>query len=158
MRLPLLLSAFRRPIWDYCKQRFAQVTNPPIDPLRESYVMSLDAYIGRCSFATSPVLDAGQMQELEDRAIRVRPARRVTYDRKSLKAYARRGTRPRSFARCRCRVRAWDKKSIIVISDRNMNDTHPALPILAGDRCGVESVGARGRLRDSDRHRDRPGS
>ena len=38
---PAFLSSLPRPLWDYCKQRFAQVTNPPIDPLRESHVMSL---------------------------------------------------------------------------------------------------------------------
>ena len=32
--------------YDYFKQRFAQVTNPAIDPLRESLVMSLDIYLG----------------------------------------------------------------------------------------------------------------
>ncbi|MFM7576694.1 MAG: glutamate synthase-related protein, partial [Microcystaceae cyanobacterium] len=31
---------------DYFKQRFAQVTNPPIDPLRESLVMSLTMFLG----------------------------------------------------------------------------------------------------------------
>src|SRR5713226_1025902 len=29
---PAFLSALPRTLWDYCKQRFAQVTNPPIDP------------------------------------------------------------------------------------------------------------------------------
>nr|YP_009300583.1 ferredoxin-dependent glutamate synthase [Campylaephora sungminbooi]AKU47502.1 ferredoxin-dependent glutamate synthase [Campylaephora sungminbooi]ALN11949.1 ferredoxin-dependent glutamate synthase [Campylaephora sungminbooi] len=33
-------------IYDYFKQRFAQVTNPAIDPLRESLVMSLTTYLG----------------------------------------------------------------------------------------------------------------
>jgi len=32
---------------DYFHQRFAQVTNPPIDPLREKMVLSLDCYLGR---------------------------------------------------------------------------------------------------------------
>src|SRR6266478_4280798 len=34
---PAFLSALPRTLWDYCKQRFAQVTNPPIDPLRETH-------------------------------------------------------------------------------------------------------------------------
>src|SRR5262249_51811209 len=42
---PAFLSALPRPLWDYCKQRFAQVTNPPIDPLRESHVMSLEVHL-----------------------------------------------------------------------------------------------------------------
>src|SRR5256885_1889001 len=59
------LYNMRRPLWDYCKQRFAQVTNPPIDPLREAHVMSLDTRIG--SFTTdSPVLNGQQMKALED--------------------------------------------------------------------------------------------
>ena len=58
---PAYLSGARRPLWDYCKQRFAQVTNPPIDPLRESHVMSLDVYLGSELVIDSPVLDAGQM-------------------------------------------------------------------------------------------------
>src|SRR5436190_9175309 len=32
--------------YDYFRQLFAQVTNPPIDPIRESIVMSLECYIG----------------------------------------------------------------------------------------------------------------
>lgn len=35
-----------RPIYDYFRQLFAQVTNPPIDPIRESIVMSLECYVG----------------------------------------------------------------------------------------------------------------
>src|SRR5439155_224589 len=42
---PAFLSALPRTLWDYCKQRFAQVTNPPIDPLRETHVMSLDVHL-----------------------------------------------------------------------------------------------------------------
>lgn len=41
------LSRRPRDISDYFYQRFAQVTNPPIDPLREQCVMSLDCYLGR---------------------------------------------------------------------------------------------------------------
>lgn len=40
------LSQKPRLVYDYFKQRFAQVTNPPIDPLRERLVMSLDTWIG----------------------------------------------------------------------------------------------------------------
>ncbi len=43
------LAAFStnsRSFSDYFRQRFAQVTNPPIDPLRERIVMSLDCYLG----------------------------------------------------------------------------------------------------------------
>jgi glutamate synthase (NADPH/NADH) large chain len=40
------LSRRVRPLYDYFRQAFAQVTNPPIDPLRESCVMSLTTQIG----------------------------------------------------------------------------------------------------------------
>lgn len=42
-----VLSSRVRSISDYFRQKFAQVTNPPIDPLREAIVMSLETCIGR---------------------------------------------------------------------------------------------------------------
>jgi len=42
-----VLSSQPRSLYDYFRQQFAQVTNPPIDPLRERYVMSLGTCIGR---------------------------------------------------------------------------------------------------------------
>src|SRR5579863_5948024 len=41
-----VLSHKPRALYDYFRQQFAQVTNPPIDPLRESIVMSLSTQIG----------------------------------------------------------------------------------------------------------------
>lgn len=35
-----------RLLYEYFRQMFAQVTNPPIDPIRESIVMSLECYVG----------------------------------------------------------------------------------------------------------------
>ncbi len=43
---PALLSDRPRLLYDYFKQNFAQVTNPPIDPIRESLVMSLVSMVG----------------------------------------------------------------------------------------------------------------
>jgi len=40
------LSDRPQPLFNYFKQLFAQVTNPPIDPIREEMVMSLFSYIG----------------------------------------------------------------------------------------------------------------
>jgi glutamate synthase domain-containing protein 2/glutamate synthase domain-containing protein 1/glutamate synthase domain-containing protein 3 len=40
------LSEKPQPLFNYFKQLFAQVTNPPIDPIREEMVMSLVSYIG----------------------------------------------------------------------------------------------------------------
>ena len=41
-----VLSPRPQLLFNYFKQRFAQVTNPPIDPIREELVMSLTTYIG----------------------------------------------------------------------------------------------------------------
>ncbi|HTN74710.1 MAG TPA: glutamate synthase central domain-containing protein, partial [Pirellulaceae bacterium] len=41
-----VLSDQPRMLYDYFKQLFAQVTNPPIDPIREEVIMSLECYIG----------------------------------------------------------------------------------------------------------------
>jgi glutamate synthase (NADPH) large chain len=41
-----VLSRQVRSLYDYFRQQFAQVTNPPIDPLRERIVMSLQTEIG----------------------------------------------------------------------------------------------------------------
>ncbi|UAW98722.1 glutamate synthase large subunit [Halopseudomonas nanhaiensis] len=41
-----VLSGRVRSVYDYFRQQFAQVTNPPIDPLREAIVMSLETCLG----------------------------------------------------------------------------------------------------------------
>jgi glutamate synthase (NADPH/NADH) large chain len=41
-----VMSRQSRPLYEYFRQAFAQVTNPPIDPLRERLVMSLTTQIG----------------------------------------------------------------------------------------------------------------
>ncbi len=42
-----VMSSKHRTLYDYFRQQFAQVTNPPIDSLRENHVMSLATCIGR---------------------------------------------------------------------------------------------------------------
>ncbi|RUO32862.1 glutamate synthase large subunit [Aliidiomarina sanyensis] len=77
-----VLSTQPRQIYDYFRQQFAQVTNPPIDPIRERHVMSLATCIGReqnmfnetSGYANrvlfqSPVLmytDLKQLKDLDD--------------------------------------------------------------------------------------------
>src|SRR6266849_6560083 len=61
---PAFLSSLPRTLWDYCKQRFAQVTNPPIDPLREAHVMSLAVHLKNGVVLPSPLISAGQLAEL----------------------------------------------------------------------------------------------
>ena len=53
--IPLaILSNKPHLLYDYFKQRFAQVTNPPIDPLREKLVTSLEMNIGKRSSPLEP--------------------------------------------------------------------------------------------------------
>ena len=42
-----VMSQCERSLFDYFRQQFAQVTNPPIDPLRENIVMSLETCFGQ---------------------------------------------------------------------------------------------------------------
>jgi len=54
---PLACLALQpRLLYEYFRQLFAQVTNPPIDPIREAVVMSLESYIG----------PQGNLLEMED--------------------------------------------------------------------------------------------
>ncbi|KAA8517983.1 hypothetical protein F0562_015457 [Nyssa sinensis] len=76
--IPLaILSQKAHMLYDYFKQRFAQVTNPAIDPLREGLVMSLEVNIGKRRnilevgpenasqvILSSPVLNEGELESL----------------------------------------------------------------------------------------------
>ncbi len=59
------LSTRPRPIYHYFRQMFAQVTNPPIDPLRESLVMALNLYIGPRHSVLIETPEHAQMIRLE---------------------------------------------------------------------------------------------
>jgi len=63
---PAFLSVLPRTLWDYCKQRFAQVTNPPIDPLRETHVMSLEAHLKDGVTLPSPLITPEQLAKLNE--------------------------------------------------------------------------------------------
>lgn len=71
-------------LYDYFKQRFAQVTNPPIDPLREKLVMSLNMSLGargnlleakpelaRTLVIESPVLTEAELESVKAGSIPV---------------------------------------------------------------------------------------
>ena len=73
-----VLSGKPQPLFNYFKQRFAQVTNPPIDPLREGIVMSLGMTLGkkesiykvsekgaRLIHLESPVLNGPEMEMIK---------------------------------------------------------------------------------------------
>ncbi|HEX4896418.1 MAG TPA: glutamate synthase large subunit, partial [Solimonas sp.] len=57
-----VLSQQNRSVYDYFRQMFAQVTNPPIDPLREQIVMSLECQLGA---------ERGMFEETPERAARL---------------------------------------------------------------------------------------
>jgi glutamate synthase (NADPH/NADH) large chain/glutamate synthase (ferredoxin) len=123
---PAFLSSARRPLWDYCKQRFAQVTNPPIDPLRETHVMSLDVRLGRSTLLHSPILDARQAGEIQrgrlGRVCRID----FTYE-------AEGGVNAATGALDRVRKeaeRAGRRPGCVFLSDRNVGAERAALPAL----------------------------
>lgn len=61
-----VLSAQPQLLFNYFRQHFAQVTNPPIDPLREELVMSLDSYIGAIDLnLMEPTSELCKMVELK---------------------------------------------------------------------------------------------
>ncbi len=83
-----------QPLFRYFKQKFSQVTNPPIDPIRERMVMSLRMYLGpkgnfldqapeyaRQIVIDSPILTESHIREIESQA--TFPVKRVpvTYPR-----------------------------------------------------------------------------
>ncbi len=60
-----VLSKQSKLLYWYFKQLFAQITNPPIDPLREEIVMSLTQYIGPARNILMPGPEHCQMLELD---------------------------------------------------------------------------------------------
>nr|QCI05592.1 glutamate synthase [Cryptopleura ramosa] len=83
--IPLaILSEKPHLLYDYFKQRFAQVTNPAIDPLRESLVMSLTVYLGpkgnflepidviaKSMKLSSPIINENELLLLSDNIFKV---------------------------------------------------------------------------------------
>ena len=122
---PAFVSSLPRPLWDYCKQRFAQVTNPPIDPLRESHVMSLDVYLGKNTKLSSPLLDAGQTDAIAEA---LSPILRIDF---SLEAAGGVEAARQVLSNIREEARtAASGGRAILLSDRALSDQRAALPAL----------------------------
>ena len=122
---PAFLSKLPRPLWDYCKQRFAQVTNPPIDPLRERHVMSLDVYLGKHIKLTSPLLDSGQLDGLAEMLLTIHSIdmtfeaeRGIAAAREVLSAIRRKAAMAAAGGRA------------VLLSDRSVSQHRAALPAL----------------------------
>ena len=132
-----VLSRQERSLYDYFRQKFAQVTNPPIDPLRESIVMSLEVDLGpernifeesadhaRRISLTSPVLSQSKFKSITGLSEEGFTAVTVdaTYDpadaslRQALEAVC-------SSAEAAVR----EGKGILILSDRNIDDSRVPL-------------------------------
>src|SRR3984893_2358894 len=121
---PASLSSLRRPLWDYCKQRLAQVTNTPIDSLRESNVMSLKVLLGRAALQ-SPLLDGGQLERLQKE---LGTSERMAF------TFPVDGTEEAKAALARLqkdvRAASANNPGLIILTDRGVDTGHAALPAL----------------------------
>ena len=141
-----ILSKRQQPLYHYFRQLFAQVTNPPIDPIREAVVMSLVSFIGprpnlldinatnpslRLEIA-QPILDVANMARL--RAIEQSSGgkfRKSEIDITYPLAWGKEGIEARVAYLCSEAVEAISKGSnILILTDRNMDSEHLAIPAL----------------------------
>ncbi len=141
-----VLSDKNKPLFNYFKQLFAQVTNPPIDPIREAIVMSLNCFIGpkpnlldinavnppmRLE-VTQPVLDFADMARLRSIAEHTGGKFRsfeldITYPL----AWGREGVEAKLASLCASAVDAIKGgHNILIITDRRMSRTQVAIPAL----------------------------
>ncbi|WP_066268415.1 glutamate synthase-related protein [Hydrogenophaga palleronii] len=141
-----VLSDKNKPLYSYFKQLFAQVTNPPIDPIREAIVMSLVSFIGpkpnlldinqvnppmRLE-VSQPVLDAADMVKLRDiDSVTQGKFRSHTLDITYPAAWGREGVEAKLASLCASAVDAIKGgKNILIISDRAISATQIAIPAL----------------------------
>jgi glutamate synthase (NADPH) large chain len=141
-----VLSNKNKPLYHYFKQLFAQVTNPPIDPIREAMVMSLVSFIGpRPNLldihnvnpplrleVSQPILTAADMAKL-------RGIERLTAGKfKSLSlditypvSWGKQGIEAHLASLCAQAVDAVKHgANVLMISDRAMNRERVAIPAL----------------------------
>src|SRR5215208_6789879 len=134
------LSAVAPSLYAYFRQRFAQVTNPPIDSLRESMVMSLRMHLGRRgsplverpSYARMlrlehPLLLAEEMTALRNVAGLSTVTLDALWDPKKDVG----GLKPALTALRRAAERAARRGAhIIVVSDRTVGESRVPIPML----------------------------
>jgi glutamate synthase (NADPH/NADH) large chain/glutamate synthase (ferredoxin) len=141
-----VLSDKNKPLYNYFKQLFAQVTNPPIDPIREAIVMSLVSFVGpkpnlldinqvnppmRLEVA-QPVLNFEDMAKLRDIERHTQGKfRSYTLDITYPLSWGREGVEAKLASLCAEAVDAIKSdKNILIISDRAMSATQVAIPAL----------------------------
>ncbi len=141
-----VLSDKNKPLYNYFKQLFAQVTNPPIDPIREAIVMSLVSFIGpkpnlldinqvnppmRLE-VSQPVLDFADMAKLRDIEEHTKGKfRSHTIDITYPLPWGHEGVEAKLASLCAEAVDAIKGgKNILIISDRAISATQVAIPAL----------------------------
>jgi glutamate synthase (NADPH) large chain len=141
-----VLSSKNKPLYNYFKQLFAQVTNPPIDPIREAIVMSLVSFIGpkpnlldinqvnppmRLE-VSQPVLTAADMAKLRNiEQLTQGKFRSHTLGVCYPVAWGREGVEAKLASLCAEAVDAIKGgKNILIISDRGVNAEQVAIPAL----------------------------
>jgi glutamate synthase domain-containing protein 2/glutamate synthase domain-containing protein 1/glutamate synthase domain-containing protein 3 len=122
---PAFLSTLPRSLWDYCKQRFAQVTNPPIDPLREAHVMSLEVRLKGGLTLPTPLIDAGQFAEMVQEFGEVRQID-FTFNAATGVPGARRGIAQLSTTP----LSSGGRPGLLLLSDRAISKERACLPAL----------------------------
>ena len=141
-----VLSDKNKPLYNYFKQLFAQVTNPPIDPIREAIVMSLVSFIGpkpnlldinqvnppmRLE-VSQPILDFADMAKLRDIDKHTQGKfKSYTLDITYPLAWGHEGVEAKLASLCAESVDAIKSgKNILIISDRAVSPTQLAIPAL----------------------------
>ncbi len=139
-----VLSSKNKPLYNYFKQLFAQVTNPPIDPIREAIVMSLVSFIGpkpnlldinqvnppmRLE-VSQPVLNRADMAKLRDiDTFTQGKFRSYTLDITYPMDWGHEGVEAKLASLCAEAVDAiHDGKNILIVSDRAVSATQVAIP------------------------------
>jgi glutamate synthase (ferredoxin) len=122
---PAFLSAVTRPLWDYCKQRFAQVTNPPIDPLREAHVMSLEMPLGTDYILPGPILSVEEFAALREK---LAPVHLIDFTCSSTLGVS---SARRSLTQCSTTpLRDGERPGLLLLSDRAISKDRAVLPAL----------------------------
>ncbi len=139
-----VLSDQAPPLFSYFKQLFAQVTNPPIDPIREEIVMSLSTSLGneRNLFEETPehahklLLDQPILLNRELETLRARRTPTCTRPKRSTspgrvaEGPAGMRTRGRAHLLGRRTRRSPSGVNIIILSDRALGPARVAIPSL----------------------------
>ena len=133
------LSRTHPSLFDYFKQRFAQVTNPPIDALREEIKTDCSVYIGDDGNLLSSDPENCTVLELptpiltEEEFRRIRDLRHPAFSVRTVSLlYKRDGTLRDAlavlFAACDQACR--DRINVLILSDRGVDAEHLAIPSL----------------------------